>query len=488
MRFDQGSLRKPERTPQGFLKVDALVARCGVLEYRNPDGTIRRELRLPEDVFRADSLAAFEGISVTDGHPTVLVSADNVRTLEAGTVTGSARRDGDWVVAPIVVKDPKLIAKIESGKTGVSVGYTIREDNTPGVHLVYGPYDLIQRKIGPNHIAGAVPVPRAGDAARIRMDGVEAAVEYRADFGAKLTDVVSGHQHLLDPCGNRYGMGGDGQAGSTSWAVSEGSDVGHEHAWLNNGDGTITIAMAEGHTHAILDENRYAAGAPAVRSDSQIDRLGGVGELGRMPKSIEQLQEELRLLQVKLSEVTTRADAADGELKTRTDERDAAAGKLSTAQKLAEEVQARFDSGFAVAETEEVKKVQIRLDAANDKITSLEKSIPIQVRERVQLVTRAQAILGSEFRADSMDDKVILESGIRRFDPKADLAKESLVGLRARFDAFYDARTNSVASNAAAGAALVVRTDSKPAEPDPFDPLNNGVGQFASPHAAKKGA
>ena len=44
-------------------------------------------------------------------------------------------------------------------------------------------------------------------------------------------------------------------------------------------------------------------------------------------------------------------------------------------------------------------------------------------------------------------------------DPKAELGKESVVGLRARFDAFYDARVNTLTSTAAAGAALMVRTE-----------------------------
>lgn len=489
VRFDRGSLRKPEMTPQGFLKVEGLAARAGVLEYRNDDGSIRRELRLPEDVFAPESLASYEGASLTDDHPTVLVDADNVRTLEAGSIT-TARRDGDWVAVPMVIKDKKVVKKVRSGLTGLSAGYTIRLDETPGVHPVYGRYDAIQRDIRINHLAVAVPVPRAGDAARIRMDG--AAVEHRTDYGAKLTSVLDGHQHLLDPSGNRYGMGGDGQSGCTSWAVSEGAECGHEHAWIRNADGTITIAMAEGHTHTILDENRYSAQrtetAPRADSKTQIDRSPAVGQRGVTMKTKEQLEEELRLLQVKLTEVTTRADSAETELKTRTDERDKALGELAAAQKLAEETQARFDSGFAVAETEEVKKITVRLDEANAKIVELEKSIPGQVRDRVTLVTRAQAILGSDYRADSLDDKTILESGIRRFDPKADLSKESLVGLRARFDAFYEARVNTLTSTAAAGAALAVRADNKPTEPDPFDPLNNGVGPFASPHAAKKGA
>lgn len=486
IRIDQGDLRKPEVTPQGFLKCEGYAARVGVVEYRNKDGSLRRELRLPEDVFAPKSLAGYEGASLTDGHPTVLVNVDNVDTLESGTVT-AARRDGDWVVVPIVIKDKKLIQKVRSGKTGLSAGYTIRLDETPGIHPVYGPYDAIQRDITINHLAGAVEVPRHGDNARIRLDDAsDVAVQCRADSGAKLTSVVDGHQHLLDPSpGGMFGPCGDGSSGSTSWAVSEGADHGHEHAWVRNADGSLTIAMAEGHTHAILDENRYSA----ARADSQIDRSIASSDLGLTRGNHMDKDEQIRLLQTKLDEALKRADEADASLKVRTDERDEATNKLTVAEQLAKEAQTRLDSGLAVAESEAVKKVQTDLDAANTKLRELEGSLPEQVRKRASLITRASAILGNEFRTDSLDDRSILEAGIRRFDPKADLSKESVTGLQARFDAYYEARANTAASTARAGAAIAVRTDAQqPTEPDPFDPLHNGVGQFASPHAAKKGA
>lgn len=483
IRFDQGSLRKPERTPQGFLKVDGLAARVGILEYRNDDGTIRRELRLREDVADPASLAAYEGISVTDGHPTKLVDADNVRTLESGTVTGAARMDGDWVVTPLVIKDKKLIAKVERGETGLSVGYQIHLDETPGVHPVYGRYDARQTHIVPNHIAGAVKVPRAGDGARIRMD--DALVEHRADaWDGKLTNAVDGHQHLLSF------VDYDGQmktSGCTSWAMSAGAEQGHEHPWVRNGDGSITIGESDGHAHALLDENRYSA----TRTDSQIDR-SAVGQQSGLTREgiIMDKDEQIRLLQAQLGDATKKLATVEADLQVRTDERDAAAGKLATAEKLAEEAQTRLDSGIAVAETEKVKEVTAQLDAANAKIRELEGAMPEQVRKRASLITRAQVILGSDYRADALDDRTILEAGIRRFDPKADLSKESVVGLQARFDSYYDARAKTASSTARVGAALAVRTDAQqpPVEIDPFDPLHNGVGQYASPHAAKKGA
>src|SRR4026207_69959 len=50
IRFDIGMLRSPKVTPQGFLKVDGSASRPGVFLYQNPDGSERRELRLPEEV------------------------------------------------------------------------------------------------------------------------------------------------------------------------------------------------------------------------------------------------------------------------------------------------------------------------------------------------------------------------------------------------------------------------------------------------------
>ena len=47
-----------EKTAEGFLVARAPVTSIGVFSYRNPDGSERRELRLPEEVFNADSLAS----------------------------------------------------------------------------------------------------------------------------------------------------------------------------------------------------------------------------------------------------------------------------------------------------------------------------------------------------------------------------------------------------------------------------------------------
>ncbi len=175
-REDRGTLRRPRKTPQGFLHVDGYASRVGIFEYRNPDGSVRRELRLPEDVFHADALAGFEGVSLTDGHPVEMVTTENAKRYEVGTVTGPAQRDDEHVVATIMVKDPRVIAKLERGDTGLSVGYSIDLDETPGTHPTWGRYDAIQRNLVINHLAVGVQ-PRAGNSARVRMDGASVQID-----------------------------------------------------------------------------------------------------------------------------------------------------------------------------------------------------------------------------------------------------------------------------------------------------------------------
>jgi hypothetical protein len=188
-------LRRPERTPQGFLRVEGYASRCGVFEYLNEDGTTRRELRLPEEVFAPAAMTGFETAILTDGHPSAMVTTENVKRVDVGHVIGAARRDGDHVATSILITDPNVIAKVELGDTGLSVGYGVDLDETPGVHPVYGRYDAIQRNLVINHLAVAV-TPRAGDTARIRMDGASVLVGILDGNPPSNVRVA----HRIDPC------------------------------------------------------------------------------------------------------------------------------------------------------------------------------------------------------------------------------------------------------------------------------------------------
>lgn len=174
LRYDIADFRKPERTPQGFLRADAVLTRSGVLLYRNPDGSTRREYRPPDEVFREDSLKTFEDAPLTMLHPSRLVDAGNVTEVSIGSVKEAPRRKGNLAVARVVVTDADAIAQIESRKlSAVSIGYTCEYDPTPGTTPEGERYDGVQRNIVGNHLA-IVPAGRAGPEAHIRLDADDA--------------------------------------------------------------------------------------------------------------------------------------------------------------------------------------------------------------------------------------------------------------------------------------------------------------------------
>lgn len=174
-RRDSGSLRKPVFRADGTARVDAYLTRAGVFTYLNADGTMRRELREPAQVFNADSLESFAGTPVTDDHPDGLVTAENARALARGAVGDTVRRDGNFVRARLTVLDAELIERMKAGKVEISCGYTCDLEHTPGTHPVFGPYDAKQTNIRGNHVA-VVTSGRAGPEVRARMDAAGAAM------------------------------------------------------------------------------------------------------------------------------------------------------------------------------------------------------------------------------------------------------------------------------------------------------------------------
>jgi hypothetical protein len=164
-------LGKVERTPSGGVKVPANLTRIGVLPYTLPDGGVRRELRHPDEVFAADSLATLAGAPVTDLHPSVPVRPSNWRKLSVGHVADDVRGDGKFVSARLMIQDAEEIAAVERGdRKELSCGYTCSLDETPG-EFNGERYDAIQRSIRYNHVAlGPEGWGRAGGEVALRLD------------------------------------------------------------------------------------------------------------------------------------------------------------------------------------------------------------------------------------------------------------------------------------------------------------------------------
>lgn len=180
-RRDTQALPAPTRTDSGMLISDAHLTRVGVFLYRRADGSVQRELRLPEEVFHADSLASFQLVPVTLNHPPQGVTAENVREHSVGSVGDTVRQDGDHVLAKLSVQDAAAVAAVESGSNReLSCGYTCDVEMTSGTWRGQ-PYDAIQRNIRGNHVA-LVERGRAGPTAAIpRFDSDDAVLDETAN-------------------------------------------------------------------------------------------------------------------------------------------------------------------------------------------------------------------------------------------------------------------------------------------------------------------
>lgn len=169
-RYDVGQLRKPTVTPEGWLRADGFFTRTGVFEYKNQDGTVRRELRKPEDVFHPGALESFSMVPITDGHPPEFLTSNNTNQFQKGHVGENIVQDGKFVRGAMLITHADLVEKLTSKKMDeISCGYTCDTDETPGVTDTGDRYDAVQRNIRGNHVA-IVPVGRAGGDARVHMD------------------------------------------------------------------------------------------------------------------------------------------------------------------------------------------------------------------------------------------------------------------------------------------------------------------------------
>ncbi|MFV8845143.1 DUF2213 domain-containing protein [Serratia fonticola] len=119
--------------------------------------------RTPEEVFSERTIASFEGMAVTIGHPKdfsgniIFVTPQNWRQLANGHIQNVRRGEGansDLLLADVIAKTPEAIQAVEDGDDEVSCGYDADyRQISPGVAEQYA--------ITGNHLA-FVPNGRAG--------------------------------------------------------------------------------------------------------------------------------------------------------------------------------------------------------------------------------------------------------------------------------------------------------------------------------------
>lgn len=159
------------RTEDGYLIAEARAVRTGIQLYAGdevgkPEMKVVKVYRPAESVFADASLQSFTHAPVTNDHPAEQVTADNWKDLAIGEVSTAAKKDGEWVMLPLILKDAKAIKQVEDGKRELSAGYVCELEWTDGFTAEGEAYDAIQKNIKINHLA-LVDRARAGSKARI---------------------------------------------------------------------------------------------------------------------------------------------------------------------------------------------------------------------------------------------------------------------------------------------------------------------------------
>lgn len=162
-----------QQTPQGFLKIPASITRTGVLEYKRLDGSIQRELVLPEEAKNPASLETLAGAPVTEDHHG-MITPDNVKEHSVGRVDGNVKTTDRLVNADLVIEDRSAINNVTGGKlVEVSAGYACDVEMSPG-EWNGERYDAIQRNRVYNHVAlGPKDWARGGNELSLHLDSKE---------------------------------------------------------------------------------------------------------------------------------------------------------------------------------------------------------------------------------------------------------------------------------------------------------------------------
>lgn len=187
-------------TDEGYLVDHPVLTSVGIFEYTNPDGTLRRELRLPEHVFADKSLKTYRGKPVIITHCAGKISKDNVDREQIGTILSDGYQDGDDVRAEIIIHNTDAMKS--SGLKELSLGYNLDLLEEPG-EWNGQPYDAVQTNIVINHLA-LVASARAGDQARLNIDSSDEP-ELK---GGKVTisDIGQGNTEIHLPSGSHAGV------------------------------------------------------------------------------------------------------------------------------------------------------------------------------------------------------------------------------------------------------------------------------------------
>lgn len=188
VRYDQVKVpdwisSKFEMTSDGKLVGRAACTNIGVFTYRKMDGTVVRELRTPDEVFKAESMDSIKNVPITIDHIAMTPSEEDT----VGRVGNYPLNGGNiYLSVDLQIERADAIDEVKKGKQYLSCGYQcdIREES--GKYLGMD-YDAVQENIHYLHLA-LVDSPRAGETAKIRLDDADAILV--SDEKENKTDIV----------------------------------------------------------------------------------------------------------------------------------------------------------------------------------------------------------------------------------------------------------------------------------------------------------
>jgi len=173
LRADRYDLAAPVVLDTGARRVEAVIARVGVLAY--PWGREYVPASTLADPAWLASLAGVPLLYARDGHPDRPWTIEDSAGAERVGVVLSARYDSasQAVVAEVVVDTPEGVELLARGVRGVSPWYSAETDVAPGVTSTGEAYDLTQtRRTAANHVV-LTSSPRGGPGVEVRADATD---------------------------------------------------------------------------------------------------------------------------------------------------------------------------------------------------------------------------------------------------------------------------------------------------------------------------
>lgn len=276
-----------------------LAARTGCQDYAGyevgkPELARVTVYRPEAEVFNRDSMRSFAGAPVTIEHPKEAVTPANWRDHAVGDVsTDDIVRDGEAVRVPFMLRDADAIAKVESGKREISMGYSCDLAFEDGVAPDGTPYQAVQRNIRINHLAivdraRGGPTLRIGDQEKPTMKIKIGDADVDVTDGAAVAVAVGTLNQKLNDAETKVGtLTGENAALQTTVETKDG-EIAALNAKLADATDPAKVAARDAARRAVVDRARVLVPALVIdgKDDAAIRKEAVAAKLGDAAKDM----------------------------------------------------------------------------------------------------------------------------------------------------------------------------------------------------------